>query len=189
MDNKIYCTVKPWQCCTSLTELSDLNGSIVGVMSLKSFLSQSLHLLLLDAYSGLRTSRQTNGDNFQNYLLWWFLTMVRLLLHVKYDVLMSNIIWITIFNFVQYLELYTIIYTCEWVGGRCHHIAGWRGPLILLVSADQLRYIPALNHLSRLQPHVIWVPRVLWNMMDRTHMQGQDVLIGSLSYMRSKETT
>ena len=114
---KIYCTVKPWQCCTSLTELSDLNGSIVGVMSLKSFLSQSLHLLLLDAYSGLRTSRQTNGDNFQNYLLWWFLTMVRLLLHVKYDVLMSNIIWITIFNFVQYLELYTLIYMCEWEGG------------------------------------------------------------------------
>ena len=116
VDNKIYCTVKPWQCCTSLTELSDLNGSIVGVMSLKSFLSQSLHLLLLDAYSGLRTSRQTNGDNFQNYLLWWFLTMVRLLLHVKYDVLMSNIIWITIFNFVQYLELYTLIYV--WVSGR-----------------------------------------------------------------------
>ena len=117
VDNKIYCTVKPWQCCTSLTELSDLNASIVGVMSLKSFLSQSLHLLLLDAYSGLRTSRQTNGDNFQNYLLWWFLTMVRLLLHVKYDVLMSNIIWITIFNFVQYLELYTLIYMCEWEGG------------------------------------------------------------------------
>lgn len=45
-------------------ELSDLNGSIVGVMSLKSFLSISLHLLLLDAYSGLRTSRQTNGGQF-----------------------------------------------------------------------------------------------------------------------------
>ena len=94
-------------------------------------------------------------------------------------------------NNIQFRTIFRTIHDNlhVWVRGRCHHNAGWRGPLILLVSADQLRYIPALNHLSRLQPRVIRVPRVLWNMMDRTHIQGQDVLIGSLLYMRSKETT